>query len=469
VTLPLSGRSRRSRGSGAGPVAPPLRVALLWNGAVQAEELIDEPRPVVLGEGADALFPLPEGVVTDGSLPVLEPDEAGYRLRLSSVLGGDVWLSGVRQAVRALASGSSAIDLGPEDYGVITIGPVAVFFQHVRPARSLPRSWLPEVDGGLVAGVGLALFLFTSLAILAVLAERERPDPDPLELPTDLVARYMVVPPPEDLLEPPDPTPSGTDNDDPGLQARDEAGGAAAPREEGRVAEREAPERDEPPEVEGERREVVQRVRRLGLLGALSGGGEQNAIAEALDAPSVGEILGGLGSTRTVVARGPGGAGLRGAGDGGGGQAGGSLFAAGDLGTGAGAGPGAGAGRGRRGPGARGRPRQERTVQVSRGNPRVSGFLSAAQINRVVRANQAAVRYCYDTEVQRQPNLAGQVKVQWRIDRNGRVSMARIASSSLRNARVEGCIIRQVRRWRFPKPDGGEVTVEYPFVMRVGG
>jgi len=462
------GRSKSGAAAGPAVTAPPLRVAYLWNGAVQGEELLERPRPVVLGDGKDALFPLPDGVAADEDLRVLEPDEAGYRLRLSSALGGDVWLSGVRQAVRALASGSSAIDLGPDDYGVVTVGPVALFFQHVRPARTLPRHWFGDVDGGTVAGLGLALFLVTALGILAVLAERESPDPDPLALPTDLVARYMVVPPPDDLLQPEEPADGGTENEDPGLQERDEAGGMAAPKDEGTVARRDAPETEAPPEVEGERQEIVERVRGLGVLGALADGGEQNAIAEALDAPSVGEILGGLGSARTIVAGGPGGAGLRGSGDGGGGSEGGSLFAAGKLGTGAGSGPGSGVGRGKRGPGARGR-REERTVSVSRGRPNVRGTLSAEQINRVVRANQAAVRYCYDTEVQRQPNLSGRVEVQWRINTDGRVSSARIASSTLRNARVEGCIVRQVRRWRFPKPDGGEVAVSYPFVLRVGG
>jgi hypothetical protein len=34
---------------------------------------------------------------------------------------------------------------------------------------------------------------------------------------------------------------------------------------------------------------------------------------------------------------------------------------------------------------------------------------------------------------------------------------------------VEGCIVRQIRKWRFPQPDGGEVSVMYPFIFGVGG
>jgi outer membrane biosynthesis protein TonB len=100
--------------------------------------------------------------------------------------------------------------------------------------------------------------------------------------------------------------------------------------------------------------------------------------------------------------------------------------------------------------------------------PRVSGYLSPEQIMRVVRQNQAAVRYCYENELQRQPSLRGRIEIRWRIARNGSVSSARVGSSTMHNARVEGCIVRQVRRWRFPQPDGGEVDVNFPFIFGNG-
>ena len=104
-----------------------------------------------------------------------------------------------------------------------------------------------------------------------------------------------------------------------------------------------------------------------------------------------------------------------------------------------------------------------------RGRARVNGYLSAEQINRVVRANQAAIRYCYEVEVQRQPNLRGRIEIAWRVNLQGSVSSARVARSTMNNSRVEGCIVRQVRRWRFPRPDGGEVSVQYPFIFGVQG
>ena len=52
-----------------------------------------------------------------------------------------------------------------------------------------------------------------------------------------------------------------------------------------------------------------------------------------------------------------------------------------------------------------------------------------------------------------------------RIDRKGRVTTARIGKSTLGSTKVEGCMVRQVKRWKFPEPDGGEVDVDYPFLF----
>jgi hypothetical protein len=214
------------------------------------------------------------------------------------------------------------------------------------------------------------------------------------------------------------------------------------------------------------REEIAAKVRGIGLLGAIAGG---DSLKGVLNQGDVGALLGGLGSARTDLGAGSGGRGLRGVGSGGGGDGPGSLMGGGGLGTGLGAGRGGGkGGGGGKGTGA-GTGRGEAKVSVTPGTPQVSGYLSAEQINRVVRANQAALRYCYEAEVQRAHGLKGKVVVQWRVDRGGLVPMAKVASTTMNNAAVEGCLVRQVKKWHFPKPDGGEVQVMYPFIFGVGG
>ncbi len=441
-----------------------LRVAMLWNGAIQGEETLDVPRPVTLGGKLDTFY-LPDGVSDTGKVQVLEPTGHGYRLRVDGRMGGQVWLSGVRTAINQLAS-QGAVTLGPDDYGVVTVGPVAVFFQHVRAARR-PSRQLFTIDGAAIAAFGLSLFMHSAALILMLLARREMPDQDDLELPADLLRKFMVTPPPEDILEE-QSRQSGTDTEDPGLRDRDEAGGKKAEGEEGRVGEEHA--KQENTEIAGENHgEVIQKVRTLGLLGALNGP-QGNAIDGLLThAPNVSDLLSGLGSARTVLGRGSGGMGLRGVGSGGGGTGPGVLFGAGNMGSGVGAGRGSGLGRGSGGIGVRGHDRGEVRIAMTTAAPRVNGYLSAEQINRVVRANSAAIRYCYEVEVQRQPNLRGRIEIQWRINLQGGVTMSRVDSTTMNNPRVEGCMVRQIRRWTFPQPDGGEVVVTYPFIFGVSG
>ena len=399
-----------------------LRCALVWNETLQFEEQLPLPAPVGFGDGQ--LFPLPDGVIAESSLVVLEPAGNGYRLRISPALVGSVWIAGRRTQIDELRS-AGVVELGPDDYGIVTLGPVALFFQHVRAAKPPPRQ-LANLDAGVVASMGLAFFLCASLFVMLFLARRmDPPSHDPLELNADLVAEFLVTPPPEDILQQLAPE-SGTNVEDPGLHGREETGGRAHEGDEGRVGHENASQ--ENTEVEGEVTDrVATKVRNMGLLGALSGGGEGNAISAALDAPTVSDILGGTGAVSTIV------------------------------------------GRGRGGIGARGREAHEVRISVSSGTPTVNGYLSPEQINRVVRANQAAIRYCYEVEVQRQPNLSGRVSIAWQIDLAGRVTTARVDSSTLHNAGVEGCMVRQIRRWRFPEPDGGQVRVSYPFIFGVQG
>ncbi|UJR78386.1 AgmX/PglI C-terminal domain-containing protein [Sandaracinus amylolyticus] len=509
-----------------------LRVALVWNGTVQQEETLDAPKPVLLDgtriEGSTigvvprivsaipyvglaltllvvawfvtspwyahwalvvaglvsflrgiAVMVSPRDVkevvlAMPGALgesdrdrvTVLEPSGHGYRLRATELgdVGGSIWIGGERHDARSIAA-RGTIDLGPDDYGVLTIGTAALFFQHVRAARRPGAALAPNWTN--VASFLLSLTVHAALMLFFIVVRSEMDQPDPLELPADLIRQFMITPPPEDILEP--QRTSGTDTQAPGIQDREEAGGRQHEGEEGRVGRRDATQ--EQTEMEGEvTGGAAARVRKMGLLGVLADPGADDSPLSALqDGPSVSDILGGLGSSRTVYGRGSGGTGLRGEGGGGGGTGPGTLFGGGGVGTGVGVGSGSGGGRGRGGPGAPGRPRAEARVAVSTGTPRVNGYLSPEQIMRVVRQNQAAVRYCYETELQRQPNLRGRIEVSWRINLQGAVTSSRVARSTMGNPRVEGCIVRQVRGWRFPQPDGGEVSVEFPFIFGAQG
>ncbi|MCD6497914.1 MAG: TonB family protein, partial [Deltaproteobacteria bacterium] len=109
-------------------------------------------------------------------------------------------------------------------------------------------------------------------------------------------------------------------------------------------------------------------------------------------------------------------------------------------------------------------------VRVYAGTAAVQGSLDKSIIRRVIRRHLNEIRYCYVSRgLASNKRLAGQVKVQFVISQTGRVSSVGIVSSSLHHPGTEACIRSAVRRWKFPKPEGGIVIVKYPFNFKPGG
>ena len=67
--------------------------------------------------------------------------------------------------------------------------------------------------------------------------------------------------------------------------------------------------------------------------------------------------------------------------------------------------------------------------------------------------------------IQKDPTLHGGVTVSWTIDPSGAVTSAAQTGSTIHNARVEGCVLRQVRTWHFPSSDGvSQATFPFSFL-----
>jgi outer membrane biosynthesis protein TonB len=85
-----------------------------------------------------------------------------------------------------------------------------------------------------------------------------------------------------------------------------------------------------------------------------------------------------------------------------------------------------------------------------------------------VMAHLGALRACYESEAERNPNLKGGVTVEWQIAPEGTVSGASLGGSSLGSPRVEGCVVRQVKGWRFPSSVAAS-SVKWPFKFGLSG
>jgi TonB family protein len=127
------------------------------------------------------------------------------------------------------------------------------------------------------------------------------------------------------------------------------------------------------------------------------------------------------------------------------------------------------AGRGGTVGGLGGKKARKVSSRMKLGHANVTGKLDAKVIADVVRRNLRGIKYCYERELNNNPNLQGKVVVLFTIGSDGKVSNYQVESSTLNSSAVETCILRMIRRWRFPAPDGGSVTVAYPFVFSSAG
>ena len=97
------------------------------------------------------------------------------------------------------------------------------------------------------------------------------------------------------------------------------------------------------------------------------------------------------------------------------------------------------------------------------------GSLDKEVIRGVIRSHVDDVQRCYQSELAETPDLFGKIMVRFTITASGKVSESAVESSTMRNALVETCTVAAVRRWGFPKPEGGGIViVSYPFVFVPG-
>ena len=92
-----------------------------------------------------------------------------------------------------------------------------------------------------------------------------------------------------------------------------------------------------------------------------------------------------------------------------------------------------------------------------------AGKLDQQLIKEAIQPHMGEVKFCFAREQATHPELAGRVVVKFTIGDGGNVSASDVESSSVDSAAVERCVVAAVKRWSFPPPRGGSVTVTWPF------
>ena len=465
------------------PISPHLvRVAAVWGTTVVALKNLGDGESFDMTSGPESVIPVPDGVAMS-ELPVRSAP-GGWEVDAKGVVSGILKLRGRDEDPVAFAQSGAPIPIVPGDYGLLQYGQFGIFFQFTTRAQALTGSWGPELL--------VALALFSSgvmhVGILGLLRALMTPPPiaKPLELvsPEDFAARFglkrlQVEEPPPVVAE--GEKSGGSGVKDPGAQdKKPQGGGRKVAGPEGKLGVNGDKDKTE---ITGD----IKPAKNFGGITEVLQGETGEQIKATLNTiSSVSDAL-AMNSQQVTLGSGSG-TSLKGTGGGGGGTGAGVIFGAGTMDTGWGAGKGGGYGSGTGGPGGPGSGGNGRGGSGggtgtgtgtgsgpgagfpgggSPGNSR--GGLTPEQIRRVVMAHTGALRACYDSELARNPNLKGGVTMTWNIEPGGAVTSASIASSTISNPRVEGCIQRQVKTWKFPTSDSPTNVSSYPFKFGIGG
>ncbi|HEY5289918.1 MAG TPA: AgmX/PglI C-terminal domain-containing protein [Caulobacteraceae bacterium] len=393
-----------------------------------------------------------------GKFLLLQPRRDGYVLHLAPAFKGELHLGGLATAVADI--GSRDVDFARGDKAKLIFADgsdLRVEIRWVDPPEVIPRPRFRDPHMTQIS-VGTSIVFGVLAAILNLMWEKSEPRP-PLALNPDRIAKIEAPAALEfekkQAIKRQKAEEKSSENQGQTKRAKDKAG---------KLGRADATQKDTviPKGKEDILREKVQKVGILSVLGhdRAPGSGLSKLFAQSND---VEQAMAGMAGAKLVAGRGSGGLSSAGSGPGGGGTGYGHIYGSGNLDTGGRGNHGHG-----RGPKLAERGEHEVSVGVGGGGGDTDGSLSKEQIAKVVRAHMAGVKYCYEKELQHKTSLAGGVDIFWVIQPDGTVSKANVKQSTMGDAAVEGCIVRQVKQWSFPKAPGQTIVGRFPFIFKGG-
>ncbi len=448
-----------------------LQVALLWGDTLISIQHFADGVPVTIGDGPSTKFAVfssgvgpssalaqakgstaPVNVPAEAGLIVLDAQRPSHKSKEYSRRARSAKLRAAEGGLRA-----DAIELGLHDRAQVSLENVAFIVRYVRPSARISVNTLEEADFTFfkIASICLMAFIALVLAMILTPIGIGGEGDDIFQNPAKYVK--MIVRPEKEKARSRKLDLSGLKE---GKKPKDEEGkfGKKDEKKDKAVTflKKGAPIVDA-----NKREEDRKKVMKAGLLGALGDGAASNVFGPGGLGTGINNALGGLtGGAGQGDAHGVGGMGSRGTGPGGGGTG----LGLGGLGT-----KGSGRGLGGNGSidlGGRGKD----SVRIVPGKTTVKGGLSKDVIMKVIKRHQNEIKFCYEQEAQKNPDLAGKVAVAFTIDPAGAVADATVAETTLNNGNAENCMLSRIRRWKFPEPEGGGVVeVNFPWVFKVAG
>lgn len=463
-------------------------VALFEESVLSVHHLVDASahHDFTVGPDARAAFITSSDVIPAGVFPLVRAAGGDHELLFTAAMSGDVTVGDALMTLEALVESGHArpsasvpsafawplvdgarckVEVGQNTFLVSTVAS-----PHRLPLR-IAIDWREQAY---TAGVATATMLFL-LMIFSM-------PPDPKTLSIDAFLRderfaRFVISPPDEKEQPPTKgltAPAGAK----GRKAAGPAGkmgSATAKSATGLVAIKGPKDNKDPAMAKALAEKAAKSAGIIGVMASLESShiasmfGRDNALgSDATD------VMGGLVGTEIGDAVGNGGLSIVGGGHGGGGDGEGTVGTGklGTIGRAGGGGGGRYAGYGNCGA-------SHGCAEMSRhaGAPTlvehpvvIGDGLDKELIRRVVHRHLNEVKFCYEQQLAKKPDLDGRIGVQFTIAGTGAVLLSTLQSSTMHDPFVEQCVVGAVRRWEFPKPRGGGiVTVSYPFSFKAAG
>jgi hypothetical protein len=459
-----------------------LRIGIIQGGKIIEERIIRTRDTVTVGPSEKNTFVISSQEVPNRFEMFETKDGLKYVLNFTETMSGRLAFEGEVKDLSELRSSGKArpkgkhfqLDIEEKSRGKIVIGETTVLYQFVAPPPIQPRPQLPAaVRGGLFRdiewfiAISLLVSMLVQISFVVALVTHDWPK-------VTLMDKYLKL---QELIAATDATfedkkkAEDFSTDGEGDVSTDQAEDAKADDEQkakGKASEVDQGPKKSAEEIARERAErraaladqLAQRGinKILGSLGGESGGG---AIADVLRGGDLGvdqdELLAqvsGVGVATGDAAgklRGP--AGGKGSGEAAdvsqirmsGGDA--------DVRT-----SGAGSERAVRG-------------DVKRRNPTAvdgTGVLNPQEVAKVVNRRLGAIKGCYERALRRNPTLEGRITIRFTVAGSGKVSSASATQNEL-SPDVADCITSAFKSFRFPPPEGGTATFEYPFMFSPAG
>ena len=447
-------------------VAKVLRVGVIHNGKILDEQIFRKAETIFVGDSEKSHFVVPSSSLPS-RFPIFYFRSGRYELVLMKNMTGKVFLKGkvidiedvIKKGMLKKRGNAFILPLSQDSRGKVMVGSAIVLFQFILPPPKAPKlklpksirgSWTQRVDwpfASIQTVLMLAGYLFLGVYLPTV------PAPKPTEF-SKVPNRFakLIAPDPEDLKLPEDKKMVKDSNSKNATQV--------AKKEEKKVdsnANKPKKARDAATIQKEESIRIAEMQKKvagkglLKLIGSVGGEGGSGVISDVLgdggkdrdiDTALAGVKQIGIATSSSQRSR---------KGDVGATE----TSKIDDLNV----------KKSKGNIGVKGRKEKAVVARTSVGAAEIDGNVDSKSISKVVKRNARAVKRCYEKGLLANPSLKGKVSVTIMINMKGRVESVDVVANTLGDASVTRCIKGVIRRWRFPKPDGGPASVTFPFVF----